>query len=173
MTARRVDRRRLLKLGLLGIPATAAVAGGGPAYLWAGADLDTAGKVFFTQAPQPWPGVYGAALGAASGVRGAPRGLDGLPAVRCGRRHGLSVEGPAQSGVEVFGFGEREGQLGVRGVTVGTGNTQRDGEAVVVGPAHGPSGRTLDEPPHDAAPLFPIRVRRYVPQSRRPSSQPS
>ncbi|MBP5929089.1 multicopper oxidase family protein [Streptomyces scabiei] len=48
MTARRVDRRRLLKLGLLGIPATAAVAGGGLTYLWAGADLDTAGKLSFT-----------------------------------------------------------------------------------------------------------------------------
>ncbi|SOD72670.1 Multicopper oxidase with three cupredoxin domains (includes cell division protein FtsP and spore coat protein CotA) [Streptomyces sp. 1222.2] len=48
MGARRLDRRRLLKLGLLGIPATAALAGGGLTYLWAGADIDTAGKLSFT-----------------------------------------------------------------------------------------------------------------------------
>ncbi|MEH0516826.1 multicopper oxidase domain-containing protein [Streptomyces sp. B21-079] len=48
MGARRVDRRTLLKLGLLGIPATVAAAGSGLAYVWAGADIDTAGKVSFT-----------------------------------------------------------------------------------------------------------------------------
>ncbi len=45
---RRIDRRTLLKLGLIGVPAIAAAAGGGLAYLWAGADLDTAGKLAFT-----------------------------------------------------------------------------------------------------------------------------
>jgi hypothetical protein len=48
MGSRRVDRRTLLKLGLFGIPATVAVTGGGLAYVWAGADIDTAGKVSFT-----------------------------------------------------------------------------------------------------------------------------
>ncbi|GAQ67679.1 MULTISPECIES: hypothetical protein [Streptomyces] len=51
MTARRVDRRRLLKLGLLGIPATAAAAGGGLTCLWTGADLDTAGKLSSPRRP--------------------------------------------------------------------------------------------------------------------------
>jgi blue copper oxidase len=45
--ARRITRRTVLKAGLIGVPATAVVAGGGVGWWWASADLDTVGQVGF------------------------------------------------------------------------------------------------------------------------------
>lgn len=45
--ARRITRRGLLKAGLIGVPAATATTGGGLGWLWASADLDTAGRIDF------------------------------------------------------------------------------------------------------------------------------
>ncbi|MEU7987097.1 multicopper oxidase domain-containing protein [Streptosporangium canum] len=44
---RGLTRRRLLKAGLIGVPAVAAISAGGAAWLWATAAVDTAGRVRF------------------------------------------------------------------------------------------------------------------------------
>ena len=48
--ARRITRRTVLKVGAIGVPATAFVAVGGVGWWWASADLDTVGQVDFN-----WP----------------------------------------------------------------------------------------------------------------------
>ena len=49
LMAGRVTRRTVLKAGLIGVPTVAIAGGGGVAWMWATADVDTTGRVPFTQ----------------------------------------------------------------------------------------------------------------------------
>ncbi|MFM9722989.1 UTRA domain-containing protein [Streptomyces scabiei] len=79
-------------------------------------------------------------------MRHPGRDLNRPAAVRPGRRCGLPVEGAAERGVKMFGFGEGEGQVGVRGGSAGQGQAEVYGQAVVVRATNGAARSALDGP---------------------------